>query len=112
MSINAVLEKLDRVKRTGHARGISCCPAHKDKSPSLAWRELDDGRVLLHCFAGCSVEEVLSAIGLTFDDLYPDKRIEHGRPLRKPFPASDVLEALAAESLIIVVAASAVAQGK
>jgi hypothetical protein len=39
------------------------CPAHDDrKTPNLRIRETEDGRVLLHCFAGCGQDKVLSAL--------------------------------------------------
>ena len=47
------------------------CPAHDDRNPSLSVAEGDDGRVLLHCFAGCEVEEIVAALGLTMSDLFP-----------------------------------------
>jgi hypothetical protein len=37
------------------------CPAHKDSSPSLSVKDTD-GRVLVHCFAGCDQSEVLAAL--------------------------------------------------
>ncbi len=45
------------------------CPAHEDHSPSLSIR-IEDERVLLHCFAGCSTDAVLASVGLSFDDLF------------------------------------------
>ncbi|MBK6590648.1 MAG: DUF3987 domain-containing protein [Acidobacteria bacterium] len=45
------------------------CPAHDDKSPSLSITEKDD-KVLVHCFAGCTPDEILSAVGLEFRDLF------------------------------------------
>jgi hypothetical protein len=30
--------------------------------------------MLLHCFGGCSNEDVLAAVGLSFADIMPDKR--------------------------------------
>ncbi|MCE9531476.1 MAG: toprim domain-containing protein [Planctomycetes bacterium] len=47
------------------------CPGHADGKPSLAIRQLANGRILLHCHAGCKPEEVLSAINLDFSHLYP-----------------------------------------
>ena len=38
------------------------CPAHRDRTPSLSIRETDDGRVLVHCFAGCSQHDVINAL--------------------------------------------------
>ena len=47
------------------------CPAHDDHNPSLSISQGDDGRVLLHCHAGCPVEKVVAALGLTMADLMP-----------------------------------------
>jgi hypothetical protein len=44
---------------------------------------LDDGRVLVHDFAGCSVEEVLSAVGLTFESQLPKIRETLSRRLHE-----------------------------
>ena len=49
------------------------CPAHDDRSPSLSIAAGDDGRVLVHCHAGCSAEAVVQAIGLEMADLFPDR---------------------------------------
>jgi hypothetical protein len=105
-----LLEHLDGIRRTGQDRWIAKCPAHPDKSPSLAVRELTDGRVLVHCFAGCEVENVLSAVGLTFSDLFPEQAREHKRE-RRPFPAADVLACMAHESLIALLAATDLSRG-
>ena len=48
------------------------CPAHDDRNPSLSVKQCDDGRVLLKCFAGCSVVAVTDAIGLETRDLFPN----------------------------------------
>ena len=106
MSADILLQHLQKVKRTGNGRWLACCAAHDDKTASLSVRELDDGRVLVHCFAGCSVNEVLGAVGLTFDALYPEKEIHHGKPERRPFPAADILRAIAFESTLVLIAAA------
>jgi CHC2 zinc finger len=80
-----LLSHLDKVKRTGKDSYLACCPAHADKSPSLTVREASDGRILIHCFAGCDTESVLSSIGMTFDDLFPERDIQPGKPDRRPF---------------------------
>jgi len=113
MSIDTLLSRLTETKRTGKGRYLACCPAHSDKRPSLNVRELDDGRILVKCFAGCSVEEVLDAVGLEFDALYPEKLIGHClHPERRPFSARDILEAVGNEALIVSVAASTIAHGE
>ncbi len=113
MSANTLLSHLTGIKETGAGRYLACCPAHSDKRPSLAICELDDERVLIHCFAGCSVEEVLHAVGLELDALYPEKLIGHClHPERRPFSARDILEAVGNEALIVSVAASTIARGE
>ncbi len=113
MSADNLLSQLSRIKRTGVNRWLALCPAHPDKRPSLAVRELDDGRVLVKCFAGCSVQEVLDAVGLEFDALYPEKLISHClHPERHPFNAKDILEVVGYEALIVSVAASTIARGE
>lgn len=55
-----------------HGKGMCCCPAHDDRTPSLS---LTLGRkaILFHCFAGCSNEEVIAALdrqGVRSRDLF------------------------------------------
>jgi hypothetical protein len=76
----------------------------------LSIRALDDDRVLLRCFAECATEEVLSAIGLDFAALFPERQIEHAPRERVPFAPLDVLRACAYEALIASVAASNIAR--
>jgi DNA primase len=70
--IEKILDRLQGVKRVGK-RWVARCPAHDDKDPSLSLREADDGRVLLHCFAGCPAYDVVTAVGLELSDLFPEK---------------------------------------
>lgn len=112
MSADKLLSRLQRVKKTGPGKWIASCPTREDKSPSLAIRELDDGRVLLHDFGGDGVEAILGAVGLTFADLYPAKQGHVAKPVRRPFNASDVLSLVAFESTVAVVVVSDVVHGK
>jgi putative DNA primase/helicase len=41
---------------------LARCPAHSDKRPSLALRDGDEGRLLVHCFAGCEARFVLEEL--------------------------------------------------
>jgi hypothetical protein len=112
MTTGTLLDRLDGVKRIGVDRWLARCPAHDDRRASLAIRELDDGRVLVHDFAGCAVADVLAAVGLAFDALYPAQAVEHRvRPSRRPWPAADVLRAVEQETLIVATAASFVGNG-
>lgn len=113
MTAAALLDRLEHVRQTGPGRWIARCAAHVDKRPSLTIRELEDGRVLVHCFAGCDARDVLAAVGLTFDVLFPRRPVAHrGKPERRPFPAADVLRCIALEVLIVAVAAYRLGNGQ
>ncbi len=43
--------------------GLAYCPAHQNtKTPSLSLKDGRDGKLLVHCFAGCTGRDVLSAM--------------------------------------------------
>ena len=108
---DVVLSRLEKVKRTGAGTWVALCPAHTDRSPSLSITETDEGRLLVHCFAGCGGIEVLQSLGLRFTDLYPEPLQTQHKPLRRPFPAADVLEAVASDAFFVAVAAAHIADG-
>ena len=115
--VEGILSRLQKVKGK-NGSWTACCPAHNDKGPSLAIREADDGRVLLHCFAGCEVNSVVTALGMDMTDLFPpdNKRRDYpleGKPRRKPaFYASDLIRILAFEALVVSICASDMRRGK
>ena len=109
--IENIIQLLDKVRSTGEGRWIACCPSHEDKTPSLAIREVDD-RLLLHCFAGCEVYEIVSALGLELSDLFPEKIHSGNKPVSRPFPAVDILRCLTSEITFLIVCASDLANGK
>lgn len=45
------------------------CPCHDDKTASLSI-SIKDGRILLHCFAGCQTEGIVRDLGLTMASLF------------------------------------------
>ena len=53
-----------------NASGMARCPAHEDKVRSLSIKPGSDGRALFRCHAGCTVEEIVTAAGLTMSDLF------------------------------------------
>ena len=109
-----LLSRLGKVKASGSGKWMACCPAHQDRSASLSVREVEDGRILVHCFAGCSVDEVLRAVGLDLADLFPPRTGDEGRPskLRRPFIAADAIRALRRELLVAWLILADVAAGK
>lgn len=67
--IEAILCRLSDVKKNGDGY-VARCPVHDDHHPSLSVKQGDDGRVLLHCFAGCTTDEIVAAVGLQTQDLF------------------------------------------
>jgi hypothetical protein len=113
MSADTLLSKLDGVRCTGPGRWLARCAGHVDRSPSLSIRELDDGRVLVKCFAEYDVESILSAVGLGWDAIMPPRAIgHHVTRERRPFNAHDVLVALETELTIASVATLDIAKEK
>lgn len=115
VSATLLLERLNAVRQTGSGRWLARCPAHDDRRASLSVRELDDGRILIHDFAGCAAHEVVGAIGLSLSDLFPpsvpaERHSTAG--VHRPFPASDVLRAIDVEATVVVIAAARIANGE
>ncbi|HMV00478.1 MAG TPA: hypothetical protein PKD04_05305 [Rhodocyclaceae bacterium] len=111
MGADLLLSRLERVRKTGPDSWQARCPAHDDLGPSLTIRETEGATVLVHCFAGCSVHEVVGAAGLQIGDLFPPRQ-HHGKPERRPFPAADALRAVAFEALVVAAAGSALLAGQ
>jgi uncharacterized protein DUF3631 len=65
----AILRRFSGVRRSGDSWSARC-PAHDDRKASLSIKE-DDGKILLHCHAGCSFEAVCRAAGIEMRDLFP-----------------------------------------
>jgi hypothetical protein len=45
------------------------CPAHKDRRPSLSFKDGDKG-LIVKCHAGCSLEQIVGRLGLSVRDLF------------------------------------------
>jgi hypothetical protein len=115
VSVDVLLSRLDGVRKTAHG-WIARCPAHEDRNASLSIADTDDGRVLLHDFAGCSAADIVAAVGLTLADLFPerlrDDSPEGRRVARVAARESNwraALGVLARESTVVLCAASAMA---
>lgn len=104
IAADKVVPLLDGVKPIGRSEWVARCPAHDDKHPSLAVRQTDDGRLLLHCFAGCAAHDVMAAIGLHVGDLFDAPLAQSISRMRHPFHPASVLKAIATEATIVFVA--------
>ena len=76
-ALDRVLSALDRTDHTARQSGCvwtARCPAHEDRKPSLSIAVGRKG-VLIHCHAGCSTQSILSALGLTWQDLFDARAV-------------------------------------
>ena|SRR5688572_24937583 len=112
MNVDKLLASLRKVRPTANGEWVACCPAHEDKTPSLAIKDNGDGRILIHCFAGCPVENVVSSVGLNLSDLMPENQPMHHALRRVPFNSRTVLEAIAFSATMVAIAASDMSAGK
>lgn len=72
MDTSPLLNRLTDLRQTGPDRWSARCPAHEDSSPSLSIRVTDD-KLLVHCHAGCSPDDILAALDLKWGDLFSDR---------------------------------------
>ncbi|WP_336274159.1 hypothetical protein [Vreelandella indica] len=112
--VHAMLARFDKVRENGPGRWLACCPAHQDRSPSLAIRETPDGTLLMKCFAECPTADVLAAVGLELKDLFPQRERDDYHASKRPgerWVPRDVLAAIAREALIVLLAAHSTHRG-
>lgn len=72
MQLNELLQRLKSVKGSGN-QYTALCPSHKDNNPSLSISQ-DGNKILLKCHAGCSIENIVTAMGLEMKDLFIEER--------------------------------------
>jgi hypothetical protein len=88
-----LLDALEGVN--GHGpQWMARCPAHDDQEPSLSIKEGDDGKPVLHCFAGCTYERIL-------DGLDPDllAAVRRGPSPGQASPHDRVMQLITAEEV-------------
>lgn len=112
MIADKLLSRLNVKKEKGDS-WLACCPAHNDNDPSLVITEKDD-RVLIKCWAGCSSQEIVNAVGLELTDLFPERPTHRGKPLppKQRFNHALVIEALMPEMILCELALQATLDDK
>jgi hypothetical protein len=50
-----------KAKKLANNQFLGLCPAHDDKNPSLSIKIANDGKLLLHCHAGCTFDAIAKA---------------------------------------------------
>ena len=70
-SVEGFLSLLKGVRRLKDGEFQALCPGHDDHQPSLSVKEAD-GKILVKCFVGCKLGDVLTPLGLEVKDLFLD----------------------------------------
>ena len=73
--LHYVLSRLEHVRRKPGGGYMATCPSHHDDKASLSIDQNPEGAVLLKCFAGCSLDDMLGRLGVPKSDLFPLKEI-------------------------------------
>lgn len=71
MTIDELLIRLEGVRARGTGKFSAKCPAHADRSPSLSITAGNRG-LLVHCWVGCRLSEICTALHLQPKDLFYD----------------------------------------
>lgn len=109
-----LVDRLSDVRPAGRGQWRARCPSCSART-SLSVREVDGGRLLVHCHAGCAASEVLEAIGLRLSDLFDAPVADRIGPI----PSSDriqpdraaLVNAAASEATVAALLASDAARG-
>lgn len=112
MLADKLLERLEGVRKVGHDGWVARCPAHGDKRPSLSITDVGS-KVLVKCHAGCSMYDIVAAVGLDAADLFERTADRYDGPQRKAtFNARAVLNCLAQDATTVYVAGRHLADGR
>lgn len=75
MPLNDLLIQLEaktgyKPRHNGKGYSARCpCPLHNDKKASLSISEKPDGKMLIHCHAGCTYAEICQELGITSESI-------------------------------------------
>jgi hypothetical protein len=67
-----ILELLKNIKGN-NGQYTALCPAHEDRENSLSVK-IETDKALLFCHAGCSIEAIISALGLPMAALFANEK--------------------------------------
>lgn len=103
--------RLDKARKNGERAWMARCPAHEDKGPSLKVTD-SDGKILIHCFAGCSPAEIVQAVGLQLTDLFPPRDEREAAQYRRDRFARGTLQDMRHEVSIAMIVLGDVIAGR
>jgi fructose-1,6-bisphosphatase/sedoheptulose 1,7-bisphosphatase-like protein len=96
--VELVLCRLLRAKRN-RTGWLTRCLSRADYMPSLSVSQGEGGCALLHCFAGCTPEAVVTAMGLKIVDLKPQGQTRTRPTTKTTCPKTYATSQAAAQAL-------------
>jgi len=113
MTAQRLLDRLEKV--TGKfPRWRARCPSCGSKNGTkLSVCETDDQRVLIKCFGGCPIEQIVGAVGLDLADLFSPKTDKHfvGQ-VRRPWSSREVVDCFRRELMVAAIFVADIAAGR
>jgi hypothetical protein len=73
LNLENILSRFPGIRQTAPDRYTGFCPSHEDKTASLSIRVLPDGTILVNDFGGCATGKIVTDVGLTLADLFPNR---------------------------------------
>lgn len=67
----------------------TCCPSHDDQNPSLSIRETAEGKILLKCFSGCTIDNICSSLNVPLSELFDKSKNNHKETKRIVYSYKD-----------------------
>ena len=72
MTVQTILNRLDKVRNSGQDKWRIPCPVHNGKDFNMSIKECADGTVLAHCFVcGADGPQLCEALGLPKSEIFP-----------------------------------------
>jgi hypothetical protein len=111
--IESVLGRLEDPRPNGKERWRCRCPSCGGNRSALSIGVGLNDSVLIRCWKGCDVEEVVTALGLIMSDLFPSDPGASALPLprRRMLSAHQCVEVISFECLLTWTAALNLANG-
>ena len=103
--------RLERVKKSGPNSWSARCPAHDDKGPSLRVTDAN-GKILIHCFAGCSPADIVGILGVNLSDLFPPRNEHEAVQYRREKFTKVTLKEMQQEVMICMFVLNDVLEGR
>ena len=103
-----ILARFSKVYKSGEGEYQCLCPSHDDSTASLGLKFVED-KMILNCFAGCNMEAILGAAGLSWSDVMPNSIDNEWKPKTKiKFNPYSIIKACRDDFLFVAMCAASI----